>query len=140
MSKLHVELNLLYSIDDLKNEESMDDEECYLGYIHEKECEFKQNIENAILKEASEFEDHMGEVIAQYDMRGSYYTGTLEVNHVNISLPSGLGSVHVKYDYEVYSGCRDNNLDSDIDDDWYFQIEGNKVIFDLAIPERDDEI
>ena len=140
MSKLHVELNLLYDIEDLKYEDSMDDDECYLDYIYEKECEFTQDIEKAVLKEASEFKDYMGEVIAQYDMRGSYYIGTLEVNHVNISLPSGVGSVHVKYDYGVYSGCRDIDLDDTIDEDWSFQIEGNKVIFDLEIPERDDEI
>ena len=134
MSKQHVELNLLYDIDDLKYEDSMDDDECYLDYIHEKECEFTQNIENAVLKEASEFEDHMGEMIAQDDKRGSYYKGPLEVNHVYLSLPSGVGSVHVGYDYEVYSGCRDIDLDGHIEEDWSFQIEGNKVIFDLEIP------
>ena len=140
MNKLHVELNLLYSIDDLKDEDSMDDDECYLDYIYEKECEFTQNIENVVLKEVSEFEIYMGEVSAQYNIRASYITDTLRVNDININLPSVLGSVSVEYEYDAYSGCRDMDDSDTIDEVWNFQIKGNKVIFDLKIPERDDEI
>jgi hypothetical protein len=140
MNKLHVELSLFYSIDDLKDEDSMDEEECYGDYIFEKECKFAQNIENAILENESEFNIYMNEVSTQYNIRALYMTGTLRVNEVRIILPSASGSVSVEYDYDAYYGCQDMDVSGSIDESWNFQIEGNKVIFDLEIPERDDEI
>lgn len=140
MKKLRFELNLSHNIDDLKDEDSMDEEECYLDYIDEKEREFVQDIENAILENESKFGIYMSEVSTQYDIRALYTTGTLRVNEVKISLPSALGFVSVEYDYYAYYGCQDMDGSNSIDERWDFKIEGNKVIFDLEILERDDEI
>lgn len=97
-------------------------------------------ITDAIVSNESEFNELMDRVCSKHDMRAELLGGTLQVHEVSLSGEGGIATV--EYDYDAYYGCSDMDHGDGVQDDQKFRIEGNKLIFDLELPEieRYDEI
>lgn len=121
MNKLHIELELQYSLGD--------DE--YL---------LTQNISDVVIENESEFNELMERVCSKYDMRAELLSETLQVH--NVSLSGYDGVISVEYDYDAYYGCKDMDNGDGVQEEWKFKLKDNKIIFDLELPEREryDEI
>lgn len=101
---------------------------------------FQVLVKRAIKENESKFYELMGRLAQTHDMRAELVENTLEVD--DVSEDDAGGVVSVSFMYSVYYGCKDMDGSDCIEDDWEFRRDGNKLIFDLALPpEREpDEI
>lgn len=101
---------------------------------------FQALVKRTIEDNESEFYELMSRLAQTHDMRAEPVEDTLEVN--DVSGDDAGGVVSVSFMYSAYYGCKDMDGSDDIEDDWEFRRDGNKLIFDLALPpEREpDEI
>ncbi len=99
-----------------------------------------KEIEDTIISNESEFYPRMGVLCALSDRRANLIEGSLVIEELEFNNEGGVASV--VFDYEAYYGCKDMDHSDAIQDDWEFEIKGNKLIFVLEIPEidREDEI
>jgi hypothetical protein len=121
MKNLHIELDLAFD-DSADDQISVD------------------VITDTVLINAAMFWQRMQILCEQAEPRANLIEDSLAITYISLSDQGRI--VSVEFEYEAYYGCKDMDHSDAVQDEWEFDIIGNKLIFDLDIPdlERDDEI
>jgi len=107
---------------------------------HESKDELIDDIQETILNNEAEFGERITTICLQMDPLAIYSDDSFQINDLQIN--DSEGNVYVQYDWTSYYGCSNANGGGTEEDHWEFQLDDNKLSFEIEIPEirRYDEI